>query len=235
MLECLHRRKVALQHTDDEAARDIDEHDDDGRHGIALDELRSTIHRAEKVCFALDLDTPFLRLGIRDRALVQVGVDGHLLAWHCIEGEAGGDFCDTLGTLRDDDEVNADEDHEHDEADDRIAADNEVAECRDDLACETIKQDQSRRRNVQREAEQRRNKEERWKDRQIKRFLVVDDRHDDEERNRDVEADQEIEEQRRQRDDHHDDDDDNRHGDEHVAVLLDEAALAENAGGCSNG
>ena len=88
LLERLQRAEVPLQHTDDEAARDIDEHDDDGRDRIAFDELRGAVHRAEEVRLVLDLLAPYLRLRVRDGPLIEVGVDGHLLAGHRVEREA---------------------------------------------------------------------------------------------------------------------------------------------------
>ena len=96
LLERLQRAEIPLQHADDEAARDIDEHDDDGRDRIALDEFRGAVHRTEEIRLVLNLLAPYLRLSIRDGALVQVGVDGHLLAGHRVECEARRDLCDTL-------------------------------------------------------------------------------------------------------------------------------------------
>ncbi len=229
LLERLHGAEVSLQHADDEAACDVDEHDDDGGDGIALDELRGTIHRTEEVRLVLDLLTPHLRLRVRDRALVEVGIDRHLFAGHRIEREASGHLSDAFRSLRDDDEVDADEDDEHDEADDRVTADNEISERRDDLAGVAVQEDEARRGDVECEAEERRHEEERREDGEVERLFVVDDRHDDEQRDRDIETDEEIEQQRRQRNDHHHDDDDDGDGDEDIAVFLYEASLAEHA------
>ena len=64
------------------------------------------------------------RLGLVDEAGVEVGVDGHLLAGHGVEGEPCGDFRDAGGALGDDDELDDDEDREDDKADEwRVAGD----------------------------------------------------------------------------------------------------------------
>ncbi len=69
-----------------------------------------------------------------DQPAVEVGVDGHLLAGHRVEGEAGRDLRDTSGTRGDDDELHDHQDEEDDEADDEAAADDDVAEGLDHLA-----------------------------------------------------------------------------------------------------
>ena len=76
--------------------------------------------------------------------MVEIRVDRHLFAWHRIEGETRRHFGNTFRALRDNDEVHNDEDDEHDKADDRITADNEISECRDDLAGVRIEQNQTR-------------------------------------------------------------------------------------------
>ena len=63
-----------------------------------------------------------------DGAGLQVGVDGHLLARHRVQGEARGDFGDAAGAVGDDHELDDDQDQEDDDADDEVAADHEVAE-----------------------------------------------------------------------------------------------------------
>ena len=76
--------------------------------------------------------------------MVEVGVDCHLFPRHRVKRESRRDFGDALGSFGDDDEVDDDKDNEHDEADDRVAADNEIAECGDDLACIAVEQDKTR-------------------------------------------------------------------------------------------
>ena len=63
-----------------------------------------------------------------DQPRVQVGVDGHLLAGHRVQGEARRHLGDASRALGDDHELDDDEDHEHHEADHEVAADHELAE-----------------------------------------------------------------------------------------------------------
>ena len=65
---------------------------------------------------------------------VEIGVDCHLLAWHCVEGEACRDLGDTPGALGNHNEVDHNQNDEHDNADRIIAADQIMAECLDHLA-----------------------------------------------------------------------------------------------------
>jgi hypothetical protein len=62
-----------------------------------------------------------------DEPGVQVGLDGHLLAGHGVQGETGGHFGDARGTCDDDGLVQDEEDEEDDCADGEIAADHEFA------------------------------------------------------------------------------------------------------------
>ena len=80
-----------------------------------------------------DLLPAALGLVLVDHAGVQVGVDGHLLARHAVEGESGGHFADARGPLGDDHELDQDDDREDHQADDDLvgaggAAGDELAE-----------------------------------------------------------------------------------------------------------
>ena len=143
-LECLHRSHIPLKHTNDKAAANIDHHDNDGGDCIAFDELRCTIHRAEKIRLTLDFLTAALCLCVRDRPLIKIGIDGHLFAGHRVEGESCRHFGDTFRPLRDNNEVDNNEDDKHDKADDCIAADDEVAECCNHLTGIGIEKNQTR-------------------------------------------------------------------------------------------
>jgi hypothetical protein len=107
--------------------------DDDRGDRVALDELGGTVHRAVEVGLGGDLLAAPSRLVLVDEAGVEVGVDGHLLAGHRVEGESGGDLGDAAGAVGDDDELDDHQDDEDDQADDERAADDEVAERVDDL------------------------------------------------------------------------------------------------------
>ena len=164
-LECLSGIQPPLQHANDKTTGNIDEHDDDSGDGIALDELGSTVHGTEEIRFPLDLLAAYLGLSISNSSLIQVCIDGHLLAGHSIQGEAGRNLSHALRALGDDDEVDDHQDDEDDETNHCITTDNEVAESCDDFSCIAIQKDETGRRNVQRQAEQSGYKEQRWKNR----------------------------------------------------------------------
>ena len=88
--------------------------------GVAADELAGAVHGAEEVGLLRDLPAAALGFLLVDHAGVQVGVDGHLLAGHSVEGEPGGHFADARGALGDDDELDQDDDREDDQADDDV-------------------------------------------------------------------------------------------------------------------
>ncbi|KAG1446268.1 hypothetical protein G6F57_017361 [Rhizopus arrhizus] len=127
-------RHVVLRHAHDQAADDVDRHDQQAGDGVAAHELAGAVHRAEEVRFLRDLGATAAGLVFADQARIQVGVDRHLLAGHGVQGEARAHFGDTAGTLGDDDEVDDGQDHEHDDPDGEVAAHEEVAERLDHLA-----------------------------------------------------------------------------------------------------
>ena len=126
--------QVLLGDADDDAADDIDEGDQQTGYGVAADELGGAVHGAEKCALVLELLTPLPRLGLFDEAGGEIGVDRHLFAGHRIEAEPGRDLGDAPGSLGDDDEVHEHQYAEDDDADDEIAAHDEIAECLDDLS-----------------------------------------------------------------------------------------------------
>jgi len=73
---------LELHDADDEAADDVDRHDDDGGDRVALDELRGAVHRAVEISFLLDGAATRPRGFLVDRPRVHLGVDRHLLARH---------------------------------------------------------------------------------------------------------------------------------------------------------
>src|SRR6185437_10984637 len=117
---------VLLGDADKDAGQDVDRGDDEAGDGIAADELGSAVHRAEEVALVLDLGAPALRRRLVDEASREIGVYGELLARHAVEAEAGGDLGDAPRALGDDDEIHHDENGEDDNADDEIAAHDEI-------------------------------------------------------------------------------------------------------------
>ena len=108
----LAERHALLDDADDDAAEQVDAGDQDAGHRVALDELRGTVHRAVEVGLLGDLGAALARLLVGDLAGVEVGVDRHLLAGHGVEGEARADLGHAAGAVRDDDELDHDQDQE---------------------------------------------------------------------------------------------------------------------------
>ncbi len=236
---------AVLQDADDEAGDDVDDGDEDGRQRVALGEADRAVHRAVEVGFTAHPVAAQPRLGLVDGAGVEVGVDGHLPARHGVEGEARRHFRDADGAVVDDDELNRDEDQEHDDADDEVAADDELAERHDDVAGRLdafvpVHEDEARGGDVERQAQQREQEQQRREDRELDRVLDVDDGQQQHHRQRDVDREQQVEQQRRQRHDHQHDD--RQQGDRHEQVggitgasRGGHGALRASADGCGRG
>ena len=120
-----------LPDPDDQSAEDIDQHDQDAGHRIPPYELAGTVHGAVELGLGRDLGAPRPRLGLADQPGVEVGVDGHLLAGHGIQGEAGRHLGDAAGALGHHHQLDDDQDDEDDGADHEVAADYELAEALD--------------------------------------------------------------------------------------------------------
>ena len=146
----LGERKALLGDADNHAADDVDEGDEKAGDDVAAHELGGAVHGAEEVAFFLQFPTPKSGLVLVDQARRKIGVDGHLLARHGVQGEAGRDLGDAAGALGDDDEIDDHQDGENDDADDEVAAHDEATEGLDHLAgglgsLVPMTQDQSRR------------------------------------------------------------------------------------------
>ncbi len=150
----LRERKTLLHDTDEYSADDVDEGDDQRSDRVSLHELGRAVHRAVEIGLARDLGAAAARFILVDEPRIQISVDRHLLARHRVECESRSDFCNTSGTLCNDDEVDADENQEQHESDGVVAANHELTECLNDVPGLAVRQDQSRTRDVQREPEQ---------------------------------------------------------------------------------
>ena len=215
----LAHRHLVLHDADEEAAEDVDHQDDDAGNGVTAHELGGTVHRTIEVRLLGDLLAPALGLLFVDEAGVEIGVDRHLLAGHRIQGEARRHFRDTPRTLGDHHEVDDGEDHEHHQANRRIAAHQEAAEGLDHLACRVaatvaFEQHDAGGRYVQRQAQQGGDEQHRGEYREIQRALGVHRHQHHHHRDRDVEGEEHVEQEHRQRQHHHrqDHDDENWRG-----------------------
>ena len=149
LLQRLQDRHALLRDADRETADDIDQRDEDARDRVASDELRGTVHRAVKVRLLLHLQAAFRGGGLVDEARVEFRINAHLLAGQRIEREARRDFRDAARALRDDHEIDHDQNQEHDRTDDVISTHDEGAERLDDRARVSLGEDEARRGDVQ--------------------------------------------------------------------------------------
>ena len=202
-LGCVAKPEPLLEHTDDDAAQDVDDGDHDARDCVPADELAGTVHGPVEVGFARDFLSALSSLDLVDEAGVQLCVDGHLLAWHRVEGEPRGDLGDTTSTLRDDHEVDDDQDDEDHETDDVAASHHDLAEGLDDLAGRGLRaaaeQDEPGARDVETQPVQRRGEQQRREDGELDRRLDVERRQEDEQARRDADGQQQVEDRCRHR------------------------------------
>jgi hypothetical protein len=210
-----------LDDADDDPAEQVDRHDHDAGHRVALHELRGAVHRAVEVRFARDLAPALARLRLGDLPRVEVGVDRHLLAGHRVEREARRDLGDPARAVRDHDELDHDEDQEDDEPDHKVAADDERAERVDDAAGLAVHEHEPGDADVDREPEERRQEQQRREGGEVEGPPHDHRRRDDRERPGDVHRDQQADQRRGQRHDHHEDDEDDTGNAGEIAVPQD--------------
>ena len=208
VLQRLGERQVVLHDSDQQAAEDVDEQDQDAGDGVAADELAGAVHGAVEVGLLADLLAPRAGVLAGEQAGVEVGVDGHLPAGHGVQHEAGADFRDPLGALGHHHEVDDGEDHEDDEADRVVAADHEVPEGLDHLprrvrALVAVHQHHPRAGDVERQPQQGGEQQHGREGAELQRPHHVDDREQDHQRQRDVEAEEEVQHRGGERHHHH--------------------------------
>jgi hypothetical protein len=102
--------------SDEDAAGEVERHDDERRDSVALDEFSGPVHCAVEVRFALNRVAFTARAFRVQCARVHVGVDRHLLARHRVEREARSHFGDALRSAGDYYELNRDQDRKDDQA-----------------------------------------------------------------------------------------------------------------------
>ena len=122
-----------LGHGDNDAADNIDAHDQKTGNGITAHKFAGAVHRAEEIAFRFQILAALLGFFFINQAGRQIGIHRHLLAGHRVQTEACGDFGDTARTLGDDDEVDDDQNGENDQADDEVALHDQLAEGLDDI------------------------------------------------------------------------------------------------------
>ncbi|MOA01999.1 hypothetical protein D3C78_1214310 [compost metagenome] len=199
---------AVLEHTDQHAADQVDEEDQQTGDGITAHKLAGTVHRTVELGLLGHLRTSRLGLGLIDQAGIEVGVDRHLLAGHRIEGEARTHLGNTPGTLGHYHEVNDHQNREHHDTDHIVTADHHLTEGLDHLtgssvAIVTVEHDHARGGHVQGQTQQRCHQQDGRECGKIKGAQGVDADQQDDDRQGDVEGEQHVEQKRRDRQHHH--------------------------------
>jgi hypothetical protein len=128
----------------------------------------------------------------------KICVDRHLLAGNGVQGETRPNFGDTSSALRDNQEVDRDQNEEDDDADDEVAAHYQVGESADDVACRrqplfAMRQDEPCGRDVQREPQDGRHQEHGRESRELELLLNPQRHHENQygegDRQREAEVD----------------------------------------------
>ena len=208
--------QALLHDADDHAADDVDHDDEEAGDGVAADEFRGAVHGAEEAGFVFQGLAPPPRVLLVDQAGIEIGVDGHLLAGHGIEVKARRHFGDAAGALGDDHEVHDHQDREHDDADDEIAAHDEIAERLDDVAggggaFVAVGENEPRRGEIERQPQHGGDQQHGRERGEFERRLDEQRRHQDQHGKGDRDGERKIEQHRRQRQDQ--DDEDRHHAD----------------------
>ena len=193
-------------HAQHEAGDDVDPQDQQRGDRIALHELAGAVHRAIEVGLGRHLAAAGLGLVGGQQAGGKIGVDRHLLARQGIEREARRDFRNASRALGDHHHVDDHQDHEDEQPDREVAADQEGAEGLDHMAggrpaLVPVDQHDAGRGDVERQAQQRGEQQDRGERAEIERLFGIHRRHQDRHRQRDVEHEEQVEQQRRGR--HH--------------------------------
>ena len=189
-------------HANDDAAENVDREDDQAGDGVAADEFRGAVHRAEEGALFLELAPARLRHLLVDQAGREIGVDRHLLAGDGVEGEARADFGDAGRALGDDEEVDRHQDQKDDDADEEIAAHDEAGEAADDVAgrgrpLSPVRQNEAGGRDVEGESEDRRDQQHRREGGEFERLLDPQADHQDQHGKGDRQRQAEVDHRRR--------------------------------------
>ena len=162
------RGQPVAEHAEAEPRDDIDPEDQHGGNRIAFDELARAIHRAVEIGFGSDFAAARLGFGGVDQPGSQIGVDCHLFAGQSIEREPRRDFGHAAGAFGHDHHVDDHQDHEHEQPDREIAADQKRAKALDHPprrrpAGVAVDQHDAGRCDIERETQQRGEQQHRGK------------------------------------------------------------------------
>ena len=164
---------IVLQDTNNDPTDDVDECNQQARYRVSAHKLGCAVHCPEKGRFILKTLTTGFCLFLVNQTRIEIGINRHLFARHGIKCETRRNFCDTTGTLGDDDEVHNHQNRKHDNADNEIAPHGKLPKGLDDMPCRTrsgvtIGEDQPGGCHVQSQPQHGRDQQHGWKDGEFK-------------------------------------------------------------------
>ena len=118
-----------LRHTYRESADNVNDQNQNAGNGIAFYEFTGTIHRTIKIGFGSNIRTPLLRLIGINQPCIQIRINRHLLAGHCVQSKAGTYFRYPACTFGNDHEINDHQNDEHHQTNGVITTDQHFTEC----------------------------------------------------------------------------------------------------------
>ena len=197
-----------LHRADHQSADHVNGHDQQPCDGIAAHEFTGTVHGSVEVGFLRHIAAALFGFFLADDPGIQIRIDRHLFARHPVEDKTCADFCDTPGTFGDNHEVDDHQNDEHDDTDGKITAHQKVSECVDHLTRRPftsmpIHQDDTGRRNVERQSQQRGKQQHRWECGEFQGVLRKHRHQQNHQRQHDIEGKQQIQNESRQRQNHH--------------------------------
>ena len=84
-------------------------------------------------CFVVEICGSIPGCATPQKACVEISINSHLLTGHCVEIETCRNFTDSLGTFRDNDELDNNENQEDYQPDYELAAAYKITECFDNF------------------------------------------------------------------------------------------------------
>jgi hypothetical protein len=206
---------------------------------MKLIEARRPVHRSVKFGLAGDALAPPPRLDLVDQPGVHVGVDGHLLARQRIQGEARRHLGGAHGAVRDDQELNGDQGQKEHEAHHVVAAHHKLPEGLDHLAGRrralgAMQQDAAAGGDVQRQAKEGQQQQQRGKDAQLDGAANLHGGEKDDDRGGHRQAEQKVQRRGRQGNQHDKDHADGRQR-QHILAQPVKDRLRGQGAGCQGG
>ena len=195
----------------DQPHQDVEERDEKPGDGVALDEFRGPVERAEEGGFLLLALAPRLGLLMGDRARGHVGVDGELFTRHAVEGKPRTHLGHPPRTLGDHDEIDDQQHQEDDEAEEHAPRHHEARKPFDHVAGGggagvAVADDQLGRGDVEREPQHEAREQHGRKGRKLQRPLDEQRHREHQDRQREGDGQPGVEHPGRHRQDHHHDD-----------------------------